>query len=192
MRLRIQIPAVLLAAASAGAVVAQSARPQSQHSAAAHETSRDLLNQINSCDTACADQLARAVNPQAAARQKQSLSYVVEKSKQDQFWQALLAEAIAVQSQSCESNSGKGQEANASKDEKETKRRLADVAARAAAHINTISDAYVEEFMRLQLNRIWNAPCTNPVAHIPSRRDPEDIDAQKDESATNDPPDDNR
>ncbi len=69
---------------------------------------------------------------------------------------------------------------------------MGEISARANAHIKTIADSYLAEFMRIQMNRVWNTPCPNYVAHIPSRRDPEDTDAQKDESATNDSPDDNR
>jgi len=168
-----------------------SAAAQSQKPATPQEAGHDFLRQVNSCDSACIDQVVQAVNPHPNAHQKQSLPNVVEKSKHDQSWQALLVEVIAVQSQSCESNSRKVQEANTNKDEKEKARRLADISVRANAHIKTIADPYVAEFMRLQINRVWSAPCPISIAHLPSRRDPEDADAQNDESATNDPPDDN-
>lgn len=152
----------------------------------------DLLEQVNSCDSACSDQLAGAVNPHPAARRKQSPSNIVEKSKQDQHWQALLAEAIATQSQSCKYRSANVRDTKTAKGEKEITRRIDGLSALANAHIKTVADSYLAKFMRMQINRIWNAPCPSYVAHIPSRRDPEDAEAQKDESATNDAPDDNR
>jgi hypothetical protein len=190
MRLRLPIPALLLAIAGASAVPAQSAaqnRPQPQP-ASAPESTGDFLNQVNSCDRACQDQIARAVR-QLEVSTKQPASNVAEKSRQDQPWQALLSEAIAMQSRSCDLRAKKNQNASANK---EIARRTSDIAARAAARIKTVSDPYLAEFMRLQLNRVWNANCPSNVAHIPSRHDPEDTDAQKDESATSDPPDDNR
>jgi hypothetical protein len=191
MRLRFQIPVLVLAIASAGALPAQSParnQPQAQP-ASARASSGDLLNQVNSCDSACQDQIARAVRQAVNVSTKQAVSNVAEKSRQDQPWQALLSEAITMQSRSCDLRAKKNQEASANK---EIARRTADIAARANAHIKAVSDPYLAEFMKLQLSRIWNANCPSSVAHIPSRHDPEDTDAQKDESATNDPPDDNR
>ena len=188
MRARLPITAILLALAGAGAIAAQSPQPPPT----ARKAGTDFLDQINSCDAACAREITRAVNPHPNAQQEQPLPKVVEKSKKDLYWQALLAQAIAVQSQSCESGSGKAQPANAAKEEKDRAQRLADLSARANTHIKSIADPYLAEFMRLQISRIWSAPCPNFVARIPSRRDPEDTEAQKDESATNDPPDDNR
>lgn len=183
MRLRLQILALLLASASVSLVAAQSATNRPANAAS------DLLSQVNYCDTACQGQIARAVRQPVNVSAKQSSANVVEKSKQDQPWQALLAEAIAVQSKSCETRAKKNQDANANK---ENARRMNDIATRANAHIKTISDPYLAEFMKLQLSRVWNANCPSSLAHVPSRRDPEDTDAQKDESATNDPADDNR
>lgn len=147
------------------------------------------MNQVNTCETACQDQIARRVRQAVNVSTKQPASSVAEKSKQDQPWQALLSEAIATQARSCDLRAKKNPDANVNK---EITRRTADIAARANAHIKTVSDPYLAEFMRLQLNRVWNANCPSSVAHIPSRHDPEDTDAQKEESATNDPPDDNR
>jgi hypothetical protein len=190
MRLRFPIPALLLALAGASAVPAQSSaqnRPQSQP-ASAPESSSDLLNQVNACDGACQDQIARTVR-QVKVSAKQPFAKLAEKSRQDQPWQALLSESIAMQFRSCDLRAKKNLDANANK---EIARRASDIAARANAHIKTVSDPYLAEFMKLQLSRVWNANCPSSVAHIPSRHDPEDTDAQKDESATNDPPDDNR
>lgn len=190
MRLRFPIPVLVFAIACASAVGAQSPaqnRPESRQPSA-RESSSDLLNQVNSCDSACQDQIARKVK-QVNVSTKQAASNVVEKSKQDRPWQALLSEAIVMQSRSCDSHAKKNQDASANK---EIVHRTSDIAARASTHIKSVPDPYLAEFMRLQLNRVWNANCPSSVAHIPSRHDPEDADSQKDESATNDPPDDNR
>jgi post-segregation antitoxin (ccd killing protein) len=192
MRLRLPIPALLLALASASAVSAQSPaqnRPPAQP-ASSNESSSSLLTQVNSCDVACQDQVARAVRQGAVnVSTKQPAPNVAEKSKKDQAWQALLVEAIAVQAQSCEGRAKKNQDASANK---EIALRTSGIASRANAHIKKVSDPYLAQFMRMQLNRVWNANCPSSVEHIPSRHDPEDAEAQKDESATNDPPDDNR
>ena len=186
MRLRFPIPALLLAIAGASAVPAQST---AQNRTPAKTAGSDLLSLVNSCDGACQDQLARAVQQPVTISTKRSASNVVEKSKQDQAWQALLSEAIAVQAQSCDSRSKRNQDAGINK---QIARRTSDIAARASDHIKTVSDRYLAEFMKLQMNRIWNADYPSSVAHIPSRHDPEDADEQKDESAASDPPDDNR
>jgi hypothetical protein len=181
---------LLLALAVPSAVCSQSPaqkQPQSQP-ASARESNNEFLNQVNSCDSACKDQIARRVR-QVKVSTRQPAGNVAEKSSQDQPWQALLSEAIAMQSRSCDLRTKKNQDANVSK---EIAGRTSDIAARANAHITKVSDPYLAEFMRLQLNRVWNANCPSSVAHIPSRHDPEDADAQRDESATNDPPDDNR
>ena len=191
MRLRLPIPALLLALAGPSAVPAQTPAQNQQQSPqhSARESSNEFLNQVNSCDSACQDQIARRVHQAVKVSTKQPVANVEEKSKQDQAWQALLSEAIAMQSRSCDLRAKKNPDDNANK---EIASRTSDIAARANAHIKTVSDPYLAEFMKLQLNRVWNANCPNSVAHIPSRHDPEDADAQKDESATNDPPDDNR
>jgi|GEM_PF-6702669 hypothetical protein len=183
MRLRLQILALLLALASVSAVSAQSAANKPANVAS------DFLNQVNSCDSACQDQITRAVRQPVNVSTKKTAQNVVGKSKQDQQWQALLTEAIVVQSKSCEARAKKNQDANANE---EIARRLNDVSSRAKTHIKTISEPYLAEFMKLQMNRVWSANCPSNVAHIPSRHDSEDTDAQKDEAATNDPPDDNR
>ena len=190
MRLRFPIPALLLALAGASAVPAQSQTqiPRQSQPAPTRESGGDFLNHVNSCDTACPDQITRTVR-QVKVSTKQPTGNVAEKSRQDQPWQALLSEAVAMQSRSCELRSKKNQDASA---DKEIVRRTSEIAARANAHIKTVSDPYLAEFMKMQLNRVWNANCPSSVAHIPSRHDPEDTEAQKDESATNDPPDDNR
>jgi len=64
---------------------------------------RELLDQVNSCDRNCFDQVARALGTYSFdARAKQTLLNAVDKSKEDLPWQALLGEAIANQYQSCE------------------------------------------------------------------------------------------
>ena len=147
----------------------------------------ELLNQVNSCDSACTDQIIQTVNQRSNSSARLSAATVVEKSKQDQHWQNLLLEAISIQTQTCDAQAKKTEGKKPAKDN-----RLSEFAERANVHIKITSDPYLAAFMRLQLNRVWNAPCPSYVAHLPSRRDPEDTEAQKEESATNDPPDDDR
>ncbi|HWZ96475.1 MAG TPA: hypothetical protein VN025_01810 [Candidatus Dormibacteraeota bacterium] len=165
-----------------------------------HEASfnggRDLLEQVNSCDRNCFDQISRAVgsNYSLDSRWKQSLLNAVDKSKEDLPWQGLLGEAIAIQAQSCELQMKKKQDMERFADPnnvthkellvdreyeprfREMTRRLNEVAVRANKHIAVVTDPYLAEFMRLQLNRVVNATCRIYVSRVPSRRDPEDAD----------------
>src|SRR5258707_2898286 len=64
---------------------------------------RELLEQVNSCDRNCFDQVARGIGTYSFdSHAKQALLNAVDKSKEDLPWQGLLGEAIQVQFQSCE------------------------------------------------------------------------------------------
>ncbi len=154
---------------------------------------RELLDQVNSCDRNCFDQVARALGTYSFdARAKQTLLNAVDKSKEDLPWQALLGEAIANQYQSCELQMKKKQDFDRFADPRtvtrkelivdreyepkfrEMTRRLNEVAARANARIRQITDAFLAEFMRVQLSRVVNANCQIFVTELPERRDSED------------------
>jgi hypothetical protein len=156
---------------------------------------RDLLEQVNSCDRACFDQVSRALGTYSFdARAKQSLLNAVDKSKEDLPWQGLLGEAIAIQAQSCELQMKKKQDLDRFADPRtvthkelmvdreyepkfrEMTRRLNDASARANARIDQITDPFQAQFMRVQLSRVVNATCHIYVTETPQRRDPEDAD----------------
>jgi len=156
---------------------------------------RELLDQVNSCDRACFDQVARALGTYSFdTRAKQTLLNAVDKAKEDLPWQGLLGEAIANQYQSCELQMKKKQDFDRFADPRtvthkelmvdreyepkfrEMTRRLNEVAARANARIRQITDPFVAEFMRVQLSRVLNANCQIFVTELPERRDPDDPD----------------
>jgi hypothetical protein len=158
---------------------------------------RDLLEQVNSCDRNCFDQIARTLGGSysLSVHWKQSLLNAVDKSKENLPWQQLLGEAIAIQAQSCELQMKKHQDMNRFADPRtvthkelmvdreyepkfrEMTRRLNEVAVRANTNIRAVTDPYLAEFMRLELNRIVNAQCHIYVSQPQPRRDPEDADA---------------
>src|SRR5882762_1889097 len=157
---------------------------------------RDLLDQVNSCDRNCFDQVSRALGTYSFdARAKQTLLNAVDKAKEDLPWQGLLGEAISAQYQSCELQVKKKQDFDRFADPRtvthkelsidreyepkfrEMTRRLNDVSARANARIRLITDPFQAEFMRVQLSRVVNANCQIYVEELPQRRDSEDPDA---------------
>jgi len=170
---------------------------------------RDLLEQVNSCDRNCFDQVSRALGTYSFdARAKQALLNAVDKSKEDLPWQGLLGEAIAIQAQSCELQMKKKQDLDRFADPRtvthkelmvdreyepkfrEMTRRLNEVSARANTRIREITDPFQAQFMRVQLSRVVNATCRIYVAETPQRRDPEDADPpDRDDPA---PDDDNQ
>jgi len=156
---------------------------------------RELLDQVNSCDRACFDQVARALGTYSFdTRAKQTLLNAVDKAKEDLPWQGLLGEAIANQYQSCELQMKKKQDFDRFADPRtvthkelmvdreyepkfrEMTRRLNEVAARANARIRQVTDPFVAEFMRVQLSRVLNANCQIFVTELPERRVPDDPD----------------
>jgi hypothetical protein len=163
-----------------------------------HEASfnggRELLDQVNTCDRNCFDQVARGVGSNFSLdyRWKQSLLNAVEKSKEDLPWQGLLGEVIAIQAQSCELQVRKRQDLQRFADPnnvthkellvdreyepkfREMSRRINEVAGRANKRVSLVTDPYLAEFMRLQLRRVMNATCQIYVTQTPSRRDSED------------------
>src|SRR5579859_176902 len=166
---------------------------------------RELLDEVNSCDRNCFDQVARALGTYSFdARAKQSLLNAVDKAKEDLPWQRLLGEAIATQYQSCELQMKKKQDFDRFADPRtvthkeltidreyepkfrEMTRRLNDVSARANARIRQITDPFLAEFMRVQLSRVVNANCQIYVEELPQRRDPEDADPPADSPTDDD------
>ncbi len=157
---------------------------------------RELLEQVNSCDRNCFDQVARGIGTYSFdSHAKQALLNAVDKSKEDLPWQGLLGEAIQVQFQSCELQVKKKQDFDRFADPRtvthrelsidreyepkfrEMTRRLNDVSARANARIRQIADPFLAEFMRVQLSRVVNANCQIYVEELPQRRDSEDPEA---------------
>ncbi len=164
-----------------------------------HEASfnggRELLDEVNTCDRNCFDQVARTLGGSYTldVHWKQAVLNAVDKAKEDQPWQALLGEMISVQAQSCELQMKKKQDMDRFADPRtvthkellvdreyepkfrEMTRRTNEVSARANAHIRQISDAYLASFMRVQLGRVVNATCSIYVTEEPEQpqSDPE-------------------
>ena len=165
----------------------------------AHEASfnggRELLDEVNTCDRNCFDQVARTLGGSYSldVHWKQALLNAVDKAKEDLPWQALLGEMISVQAQSCELQMKKKQDIDRLADPRtvthkellvdreyepkfrEMTRRTNEVSARANAHIREISDPYLASFMRVQLGRVVNATCSIYVVEEPEQpqSDPE-------------------
>ena len=167
--------------------------------ARAHEASfnggRELLDEVNTCDRTCFDQVARTLGGSYSldVHWKQALLNAVDKSKEDLSWQALLGEMIAVQAQSCELQMKKKQDMDRFADPRtvthkellvdreyepkfrEMTRRINEVSSRANAHIRQVTDPYLASFMRVQLSRVVNATCNIYVTEEPDppQQDPE-------------------
>lgn len=166
---------------------------------------RDLLEQVNSCDRNCFDQVSRALGTYSFdARAKQALLNAVDKAKEDLPWQGLLGETIAIQAQSCELQMKKKQDLDRFADPRtvthkelmvdreyepkfrEMTRRLNEVSARANSRIGQITNPFQAQFMRVQLSRVVNATCRIYVTETAQRRDPDDANPPESDEPTDD------
>lgn len=176
-----------------------------------HEASfnggRELLEEVNTCDRNCFDQVARTLGGSYSldVHWKQALLNAVDKAKEDLPWQILLGEMISVQAQSCELQMKKKQDMDRFADPRtvthkellvdreyepkfrEMTRRTNEVSARANAHIHEISDPYLASFMRVQLGRVINATCSIYVVEEPEQ--PQSDPEYAENSDPDDPPD---
>jgi hypothetical protein len=146
---------------------------------------RELLDQINTCNRDCFDEVYRRVGITANSNVhwKQSLLNAIDKVKEDLPWQSLLREGISIQVQSCELQVQKKQDLLRFSDPRtvthsellverqyepkfrEMTRRLADMERRANGRIaNNVAEPYQAQFMQMQVDRIAHANCQITVS----------------------------
>jgi hypothetical protein len=146
---------------------------------------RELLDQINTCNRDCFDEVYRraGITANSNVHWKQSLLNAIDKVKEDLPWQSLLREGISIQVQSCELQLQKKQDLLRFSDPRtvthselmverqyepkfrEMTRRLADMEKRGNDHIaKNVAEPYQAQFMQMQLDRIAHANCQITVS----------------------------
>jgi len=152
---------------------------------------RDLLQELNTCDRACFDQVAQRAGVYASTpRWKLVLLEVVETVKGDAAWQGNLAETIGVQGLACETQARKAEDLRRYADSRnvtpnelavereyepkfrEIHNRLNAALDRANSHITkTSTTALQSQYMHLQVEKIVQATCTINVPAPPEDTD---------------------
>lgn len=156
------------------------------------EGTRDLLQQLNTCDRACFDQVAQraGLNGGAGARWKLALLEAIDAVKADSTWQGNLGEIIGVQGLACETQAKKTEDLRRYADSRnitpnelavereyepklrEIHNRLNAALDRANAHITKTSRASLQsQYMHLQVEKIVHATCTIEVPAPPEDTD---------------------
>jgi hypothetical protein len=157
---------------------------------------RDLLQQLNTCDRACFDQVAQraGVNLGSSTRWKSGLLNSIETVKRDLAWQEILGELIGIQGLACETQVQKTQDIQRFADPRsvtpselaverqyeakfrEIRGRLNSALDRANAHIAKNSpDNLQSQYMHMQVDKMVHATCTINVPAPPEDTDdPED------------------
>jgi hypothetical protein len=154
--------------------------------------SRDLLQQLNTCDRACFDQVAQraGMNGGYSARWKLALLDAVEAVKADPAWQGILGELIGVQNLACETQARKTEDIREYADPRsitprelavereyepkfrEIRNRLNAALDRANAHIAKSSPGNIQSaYMHLQADKMVHATCTINVPAPPEDTD---------------------
>lgn len=154
--------------------------------------SRELLQQLNTCDRACFDQVAQRVglNGGYSARWKLALLEAVEAVKGDAAWQGILGELIGVQNLACETQARKTEDIRKYADPRsvtpgelavereyepkfrEIHNRLSAALDRANAHIAKPSPGVIQSaYMHMQVDEMVHATCTINVPNMPEDTD---------------------
>jgi len=154
--------------------------------------SRDILQQLNTCDRTCFDQVAQraGANGVYSAKWKLALLDAVETVKRDMAWQEMLGEILGVQGQACETQVQKTQDLQRFADPRnitpselaverqyeakfrEIRARLNAALDRANAHISKVSpDAIQAQYMHMQVDKLVHATCTINVPAPPEDTD---------------------
>jgi hypothetical protein len=154
--------------------------------------SRDLLQQLNTCDRACFDQVAQraGLNGGYSAKWKLALLEAVEAVKGDAAWQGNLGELIGVQNLACETQARKAEDIRKYADprsvtpselavEREYEPKFRDIhnrlnAAldRANAHITKSAPGAIQSaYMHMQVDQMVHATCTINVPGTPDDND---------------------
>jgi ABC-type uncharacterized transport system involved in gliding motility auxiliary subunit len=153
---------------------------------------RDILQQLNTCDRACFDQVAQraGANTYNNSRWKLSLLDAIETVKADAAWQGILGEIIGVQGLACETQARKTEDIRRFADPRsvtpnelavereyepkfrEIQNRLKAALDRANAHIaKTSPNKLQSEYMHMQADKIVHATCTIDVPPPPADTD---------------------
>jgi hypothetical protein len=152
---------------------------------------RDLLQQLNSCDRACFDQVAQRAGVYASTpRWKLVLLEAVETVKGDSAWQSNLGVIIGIQNLACETQARKAEDLRRYADsrnvtpnelavERQYEPKLREIHSllnaaldKANAHITKTAPGVLQsQYMHLQVEKIVQATCT---INIPAP--PEDTD----------------
>ena len=153
---------------------------------------RDILQQLNTCDRTCFDQVAQraGVNGGYTARWKLALLDAIEAVKRDADWQGNLGEILGVQGQACETQVRKTEDLRKYADSRnitpselaverqyepkfrEIRARLNAALDRANAHIAKVApDNLQAQYMHMQVDKLVHATCTINVPPPPEDTD---------------------
>jgi hypothetical protein len=156
------------------------------------EGTRDLLQQFNTCDRTCFDQVAQraGLNGGSGPRWKLALLDAIEAVKADTAWQGILGEIIGVQGLACETQAKKTQDIQRFADPRnitlselaverqyepkfrDIQNRLKAALDRANAHITKSSPGNLQsQYMHMQADKIVHATCTIDVPRPPDDTD---------------------
>ena len=156
------------------------------------EGTRDLLQQLNTCNRACFDQVAQraGLNGGAGPHWKLALLEAIDAVKADSAWQGNLGEIIGVQGLACETQAKKTEDLRRYADsrnitpnelavEREYEPKLREINSRlnaaldrANAHITKTSPGNLQsQYMHLQVENIVHATCTINVPAPPEDTD---------------------
>ena len=153
---------------------------------------RDILQQLNTCDRTCFDQVAQraGVNGGYTARWKLALLDAIETVKRDAAWQGNLGEILGIQGVACETQVRKTEDLRKYADSRnitpselaverqyepkfrEIRARLNAALDRADAHIaKTAPDNLQAQYMHMQVDKLVKATCTINVPAPPEDTD---------------------
>ena len=156
------------------------------------EGTRDILQQLNTCDRTCFDQVAQraSLNGNSGPGWKLALLDAIEAVKADSTWQGILGEIIGVQALACETQAKKTQDIQRYADARnitpselavereyepkfrEIRNRLNAALDRANAHIAKSSPGVLQSsYMHMQADKIVHATCTINVPSPPGDTD---------------------
>ena len=157
---------------------------------------RDILQQLNTCDRTCFDQVAQRAGTNSAysAKGKLALLDAVETVKRDMAWQETLGEILGIQDQACETQVRKTEDLRKYADSRnitpselaverqyepkfrEIHNRLNAALDRANAHIAKNAPGNLQaQYMHMQVDKLVHATCTiNVPAPLEDTDDPVD------------------
>jgi hypothetical protein len=156
------------------------------------EGSRDILQQLNTCDRTCFDQVAQraGLNGGSGPRWKLALLDAMEAVKADAAWQGILGEILGVQGLACETQVRKTEDLRRYADSRnitpselaverqyepkfrEIRARLNATLDRANTHIAKSSpDNLQAQYMHMQVDKLVHATCTINVPAPPEDTD---------------------
>jgi hypothetical protein len=153
---------------------------------------RDILQQLNTCDRTCFDQVAQRAGTSGAysAKGKLALLDAIETVKRDVDWQGNLGEILGIQGQACETQIRKTEDLRKYADSRnitpselaverqyepkfrEIRLHLNAALDRANAHIAKVAaDNLQAQYMHMQVDKLVHATCTITVPAPPEDTD---------------------